>query len=593
MKKILASIALITTLNAHATLGPIPIYLNTEYRTDSPVIGSIASTLSFNADDIKASGVNTFIDFLATVPSVGLVNAQGNIPAIFMRGNESDHTLVLVDGVSINDISSVDGAVGYGLKNIPLNDIEKIEIIKGSGSVVYGASAIAGVISITTKKGESGENATINAKFGTHDSKVYALSASDGDKDGFIRFTHNKYTTNGINAHISDTTGEKDSIDHQATQIKFGNTHFNASYLESENKTEYDKCGFPSSNECLADRKFQKIAINVRKQFNNHWTAKLSHIQSKTEVSTYENNVVSIYASDDYKSTNTTLLNDIKVGNALLNVGLSKIDDENTTDKQEFSSNNVFVTWQKNIINMDVNAGIRHINHSEFGAHTVYNTGIGKNLYKGIKLTANYNTAFDAPSLYQASDPQNPTKLKPETSKNINIGLNKQHSWGRINIELYQNTVNDMVTYKFTTTPSYIDHYSNEDKLTNQGIELSLNANVANYNVGFSHNYNKSRKNNHTTQSLRRPKNTSNLSISKQYGKFNSKVQIIKKSSSLDAGDIKLDGYTLVNLSNGYRINKEIKVLFNINNAFNEDYVIVNGYNQLGRTIELGINCNF
>jgi vitamin B12 transporter len=593
MKRTLASIALITALNVNASLGPIPIYLNTEYRTNSPVISAISSTLSFSADDIKASGANTFLDFLATVPSTGLVNAQGNIPALFMRGNESDHTLVLIDGVSINDISSVSGAVGYGLKNIPLNDIEKIEIIKGSGSVVYGASAIAGVISITTKKGESDENATINAKFGTHNSKAYALSASGGNKNGFIRFTHNEYTTDGINAHISDTTDEKDSISHYATQIKFGNTHFNTSYLEGENKTEYDKCGFPVSNKCLADRKLKKIAINVNKQFNDSWKAQLSHAQSKTKVNTYENDVVSIYASDDYKSTNTTLLNDIKVGNALLNVGLSKIDDENITDKQKFSNKNLFVTWQKNISNIDVNAGIRHINHSEFDTHTVYNTGIGKNLSNGIKITANYNTAFDAPSLFEASDPQNPTKLKPETSKNINIGLNKQHSWGKINIELYKNTVNNMVTYKTTGAPSYVDHYTNEDKLTNQGIELLLNANIANYNVSFSHNYNKSRKNNSATQSLRRAKNTSNLVISKQYGKFNSRVQIIKKSSSLDVGNVELNGYTLVNLSSRYGINKQTKVLLNINNAFDKDYVITKGYNQIGRTVELGVEYKF
>jgi vitamin B12 transporter len=98
---------------------------------------------------------------------------------------------------------------------------------------------------------------------------------------------------------------------------------------------------------------------------------------------------------------------------------LSKIDDENITDKQKFSNKNLFVTWQKNISNIDVNAGIRHINHSEFDTHTVYNTGIGKNLINGIKITANYNTAFDESSLFEVYVPLNPTKLKPETSINI------------------------------------------------------------------------------------------------------------------------------------------------------------------------------
>ena len=82
------------TTATNAVLGPIPIYLNTEYRTDTPVIGSIASTLTFDAEDIALTGANTFLDFLGTVPSVGLFYAQGNVPAIYMRGGDSHHVLV-------------------------------------------------------------------------------------------------------------------------------------------------------------------------------------------------------------------------------------------------------------------------------------------------------------------------------------------------------------------------------------------------------------------------------------------------------------------------------------------------------------------
>ena len=602
---VVAVSALTFSTVTNAVLGPIPIYLNTEYRTESPVISSIASTLSFNADDIKASGANTFLDFLSTVPSVGLVNPQGNVPAIFLRGNEARYTLVLVDGASVNDISSPDAAVGYGLKVIPLNDIEKIEIIKGSGSVVYGASAIGGVISITTKKGADRTRATVSTKFGTHNSKTYTLSANGGDKNGYIRLTHNQYKTDGINAKTTDTTNEKDKISDQATQIKVGNEKFNLSYLEARNKTEYDACFGADKNDCLGDRKLNKITINTNKQINKIWKTKLSLTQTKTDVSTYDNNVISIYSSDDYKSTNITLLNDIKVNNALLNIGLSKVDKENITDKLKFSNKDIFINWQKNINDMDINTGARYIKHDNFGNHTIYNAGIGKYLDDNIKLTINYNTAFNAPSLGHLSDSDNPAKLKPETSQNINIGLNKQHSWGEINIELYKNTVINVVTYTSAVydnswnviTP---DFYTNENKLTNKGVDLSINTKIFGYDIDLSHNYVQSRMNDRNVQAIRRPKNTTNLAIKKQYGKFNPRVQIIRKSSSLDTtggdstlGDITLSGYTLVNLSTNYNINKNAKVLLNIKNATDKNYTIVNKYNQLGRTIELGLDYNF
>jgi vitamin B12 transporter len=597
--------ALTFTTATNAVLGPIPIYLNTEYRTDAPVIGSIASTLSFNEDDIQATGASTFLDFLATVPSVGLVNPQGNVPAVFLHGNEARYTLVLVDGVSVNDISSPDAAVGYGLKVIPLNDIEKVVIIKGAGSVVYGASAIGGVISITTKKGGNGKRATISTKYGTHNSRTYTLSASSGDNNGYVRFTHNKYTTDGINAKTTDTTNEKDSISDHATQIKVGNEKFDISYLESRNKTEYDACFGTDKNDCLGDRKLNKIAVNVNNKFSDTWKTKLSFTQTKIDVNTYDNGVVSVYSSDDYKSTNITLLNDIKIDSALLNIGLSKIDKENITDKLKFSNKDVFVNWQKNNNDMDINTGIRYIKHDNFGDHIIYNAGIGKYLDNSIKLTANYNTAFNAPSLGHLSDSDNPAKLKPETSKNINIGLSKQHPWGKTNVELYKNTVTDVVTYTSTVyddnwnvvTP---DFYTNENKLINKGVEASVNIHTFGYNIDLSHNYVKSRINNRSVQTVRRPKNTTNLAVSKKYGKFNSKIQIIKKSSSLDTtggdstlGDVTLSGYTLVNLSTNYNINNNTKVSLNIKNATDKSYTTVNKYNNLGRTVNLGLNYSF
>ncbi len=175
MKKILGCAIFVASLNSNAVLGPIPIYLDTEYRTDSPVIGSIASTLSFNADEIKATGANTFLEFLATVPSVNLSNPQGGVPGVFIRGNKSEHTLFVVDGVSMVSANSLNGAIEYGMNNIPLNNIEKIDIIKNSGSVLYGSGAIAGVISITTKKGANKKSVILSTKFGTYNTKTYAL----------------------------------------------------------------------------------------------------------------------------------------------------------------------------------------------------------------------------------------------------------------------------------------------------------------------------------------------------------------------------------------------------------------------------------
>lgn len=593
MKKIILATSLALT-NANAALGPIPIYMNAEYRTDSPVISSIAPTFTFTAKDIKTTGVNTFLEFLETVPSINLFNATGNVPAILMRGSESRHTLVLVDGVKINPPNSTDGAVEYGLTSVALNDIEKVEIIKGAGSVLYGSSAIAGVISITTKKGADGKHATVSTKFGTHNSKTYTLSASSGGKEGFVRFTHNKYSTKGINVRTGDTTGEKDGVSNRSTQIKFGNKVFDVSYLVANNKTEYD---IPATTGAFAAplkhglgvRNLAKVSTNINKKFNAIWKTKLSLSQTKSSRNVYTDGALQSWSDKEYKNTTITLLNDIKIDDALLTVGLSKIDEKNITDKKKLSSKDLFVNWQKNIDSFDINAGTRYIKHDEFNNHAIYNAGIAKYLDNSIKLTVNYNTAFNAPVLAQY-DYGITGKLKPETSKNINIGLSKQHSWGEVNIELYKSTVINKISYA-GTFPN--DYYENNGKYISKGVELSANTDLAGYKVNVSHNYNKSRIGDATTQSIRRPKNTTLLTINKQYGKFNIHAQVIKKSSSLDIGNVEMKGYTLLNLSTHYTINKNTKVSLNIKNATDKDYTTAIGFKHFGRTMELGLDYGF
>lgn len=579
-----AVLALILSRTTNAVLGPIPIYLNTEYRTDTPVIGSISSTLIFDEEDIATTGANTFLDFLSTVPSVVLFNAQGNVPAIYMRGSDSHHTLVLVDGVRMNPANSGKGAIEYGLTSISLNDIEKIEIVKGSGSVLYGSSAIAGVIAITTKKGADGKRTKVSTKFGSHNSKTYALSTSNGDKDGYVRFTYNKYTTDGINTRTDDTTGEKDGISNSTTQIKAGNERFDVSYLESRNKTEYDNAGAPDQ---LGDRKFNKIAINVNNKFSDTWKAKLSIAQTKNNRNT---GAGASTIGDRHKSNNISILNDIKIDDALLNIGFSHIEDKNATKNQKLTSENLFVNWQKNINNIDINAGARYINHSKFGNETVYNLGAAKYLNNGIKLTGSYATAFNAPSLPYLLDywgGENPN-LKPETSTSTEIGIEKNYDWGLSAITLFK-----------TKTRNAIGGWPlvNQDTYLAKGVDISTNANIAGYGINFGHTYAKSRANNASTQAVKRPKNITNIEFSKQYGKFNSKAQVINKSSSLISNGEEVNGYTLLNMSTGFNINDNAKMSLSIKNATDKDYKISGGagyrYIQPGRTFTVGLDYSF
>lgn len=590
MKKTLLLVAIVVSLNAYAILGPIPITLNTEYRTTQPIIGSISSTIKLDRAAIEATGANTFLQLLASIPSVGLFNPQGNIPALFIRGNEAKHTLVLIDGVKVHDISSPDGATGYALEAIPLAQIQRIEIVKGPYSSLYGSGAIGGVVQIFTKKGGNRNN--VNVAIGSNNSKKISFSNSFKSDKGFINFNISQYQTDGISALANNT--EKDGIDNQSIGFKIGydineNTNFSIGILKSTIDTQYDDA-FGDRHNKNWHKELENINLTINHQFSDIISGQLAFAEINQNRDSFTNGVSDGFNNKKYQTKDLSLLNDIKLDNALLTVGFSKIEDKNISDNQTLSSKDIFAQWQKKLANFDVNTGMRFINHSDFGDKSVYNLGVAKNLNNGIKLTSSYGTAFNAPTLYQLFDnTYGNSNLKPETTKNVEFGIQKQNFWGDLGLKFYKNNIKNLIDAKDPANSDY--SYINKNELNIKGVELSIAADIKNYLISFSHNLTDSQLNN-TNQQQRRPKNTSNLTLSKTYNKFNSRLQIIKKSSSID-GTTTLDGYALVNLSTQYDYNNTTKISLDINNAFDKNYQIANDYNQLGRVINLGLKYNF
>ena len=288
------------------------------------------------------------------------------------------------------------------------------------------------------------------------------------------------------------------------------------------------------------------------------------------------------------------MLNDIQLDNALLNIGLSRVVDKNKTTPDKVSSNDVFANWQKNINNLDVNAGVRHTRHNKFGSKSIYGLTMAKYLDNAIKVTGGYNTAFNAPSLFYLD---NSPLIKPEVGRNIEIGVERQYDNTLAGVKLFNSKIKESITYDGSWNGA--NDYQNTGKLLAKGVELYANTSIDGYHLDISHHYVDSKLNNETTQSIRRPRNTTDLIIKKQYKGFDSRVQITKKSSSLDdttsngVGDVKLPGYTLINLSTKYAINTHAKVSLIIKNATDKTYETVKNFNNPGRAIEIGLDYNF
>ena len=135
--------AIFISNSANAVIGPIKISLNNEYRTGSPVIGPVATSIKLDKSDIKKTGATTFVDLLEKIPSITFEGGPGNVAAVRIRGSESKHTLLLIDGQKVTIRNTQPN-----FNMIPVSQINRVEILKGPFSSLYGPGAIGGVINV-------------------------------------------------------------------------------------------------------------------------------------------------------------------------------------------------------------------------------------------------------------------------------------------------------------------------------------------------------------------------------------------------------------------------------------------------------------
>ncbi len=580
--------ALIASFKVGAVLGPIPIYLNTEYRTSSPVIGSISSTLSFNKSDIQSSGANTFGDFLATMPGVEYESGQGNLTALRIRGNEAAHTLLLINGAKVT-IS----ATQANLDVVPLDVIEKIEIIKGPFSSLYGPGAIGGVIHLTTNKKQSAKSGNLNISYATHNTKKITLNANNRNENSYLNIALSDYHTDGINATTQDVTGEKDSIDRKSIAINIGTelsetTDIEVNFLNTRATIEYDDL---LGNIPRPDNNLTQFNLKTTHQFSKYFKANLDLRRQNTQ-----------RRSDKYKLNGITLLNEYNVDDSKISFGLENESDQDIGNSKYIKHHDIFTQYQANISGNDIVIGYRNIDHDKFSKHNTYNFGWGRNINNNLRFNAAFGKATNLPNHFQnnLNITQAKTALKPEHSKSIELGVKYQN----INARIYQSKTNDAFSYfdpdnNFNTDNSF---YINQGGIENKGIELGITSKFANWNIVTNATYQQSIDSETKLEQGRRPNKTFNIVAKNKQDKFNYKIQLIAKSATFDHDDNttrgKNPGYALVNLAVTYHYNKKTSISLTVNNALDKSYTIAKtanneSYNQLGRTLNLGLDYGF
>jgi len=586
-------------------------------------IGRVVTVIT--ADQINASQGKSLPQLLNSVPGItfsGANNAPGISSSIFLRGASTGNTLILIDGFAVNNASSIDGS--YDLNAFPLDQIERIEILKGSGSTLYGSDAVAGVINIITKHPkQQGLKANLQASAGTYNTfnesaglngrinqTGVAINLSNTDSKGFAAATdtigngnfkkdsfHQRSASLNLNQQLSDKLTLNGNL--QATNNK-GDLPAGA-FTDNKNYTYNNTFIFGGLGANLhldkGDLKFNISQNSVKNNYNDAAGA------SNFNTAVYQKNTGQITNAEAVFNYNINNYLDITSG---ANVKYSKTNQFSTYDTLKDKHNNIASAYTSLFVKAGVfhlELGGRYNKDSKYGSNFTYTVNPSLYIADQLKIFGAIASAFKAPSLYQLFSQYGNTDLKPETTRSYEAGFD----WALIKNALSFNTVfykydtKDVIYFKNLNDPPY-GVYENGAFQKDKGFESELKLNLDKFTASAYAAYVTGKQTDvsgkETANLFRRPKNTYGATIAYQMlknfsagldYKYTGDRSDTKFNPDFSTSIVNLKHYNLVDAHVQYEANKHISLFGNFQNLFDARYTDWVGYNTRGFNFMAGI----
>ena len=583
-----------------------------------------------NAAQIQQNAGRTIAQLLneqAGLSLPGTLSNLGTVPSIYMRGAASGRTLILIDGAPVGDPSMISNE--FDLNLVPLNQVERIEILKGAQSTLYGSDAIGGVINIITKgKGGGGGGLSYgsygtkqgNFQFNANYKKLdFAIGFENQNADGF---SSARDVTNKSNF---DQDGYQNNSFFVKAKYKFDTLwNLQLSSRKTAYKAAIDYGGFKDDkdneftnatamNGLILQYKKAKTTFQIQYQYTTQDRTYLNDSADRTYL-IYENNQYAgkthfadaFLSTPVHKNVQWIVGTDFRYGayNQIYQ-SISEWGPYNDTFKDTFQFQNALYTSvliNDNAKKWLVELGARYNNHNRFGNNQTFTFNPSYALSNQVRLIASVSTGFKAPSLYQLSYND---QLKAETSFNTELGISFRKGPVFARAVYYNRNIKNGIDY------NYIDYnFFNFIQQKVNGLEIEIQHPISTQH-SFSLNYTlmngqETNQNRITTTDtitynylLKRPKHSVNAqwnyAINKKWsssvtGRF---ISERKDVGGYASPDVTLGYYTLLNASVQYNWSKRITVFANGQNLLNDNFSEVNGYNAIGRMMQFGIRLQF
>jgi len=605
----------------------------TATRVETPIEEIASSMTVISSKEIERKQKATVLEVLKGLPGLDVVQngGVGGTTSIFIRGANSEHTLVMIDGVEVND--PISPGRSYDFAHLTVDNIERIEILRGPQSTLYGSDAIGGVIHIITKKGEGKPKFFLSAEGGSFTTFREATGISGGNKWVNYSFALSRFDTEGIStASKKDGNYERDGYENTSLSAKLGfkpmdnlGIDFILRYMDA--KTELDNFAGVGGDDPNYVQKSNQFLFKTQvglSLFDQVWSQKLGlalndhnrDIKNKKdsqhpfdyEKGRYDGQLLKFDWQHHLQLHKTNALTfgleyEREEGKSkyywesLWGPGQS-IFPKKTANIKGYYIQDEIKLWDR----LFATLGIRIDDHSRFGSETTYRVAPAYLIKEtDTKIKGTFGTGFKAPTLYQLFAPATlwgpigNKDLKPEKSRGWDFGVEQDFLKNRVTLgaTYFRNDFKDLIQFDWG------QGYINIAKAKTEGIELFASVKpIDNLTARINYTYTDTEDKKTGKPLLRRPRNKMGLDLNYHFldkGNLNLGAIYVGKRDDWKPYPVRgrIGGYTLVNLAASYDITKNFQIFGRVDNLFDKDYEEVSGYGTSGLSFFGGLKLSF
>lgn len=566
----------------------------------------VGSSISILTDtDIEALGTDFVIDAIATIPGV-TINQNGTFggsASVRIRGASNEQTLVIFDGVVANDPTSPGG--GFNFARVDVSNIDRIEVLKGPQSTLWGTDAIGGVVNIITKRPEKSLNGNAFAQAGSFNSLRGGAAVQGANERFDFRLAATGMSTDGI-SKADEVNGNSEKDGYDATTISAmggmslnGDTRLQANLLWTDAESEFDSFSFGDQGNVadgdevsMTEELVSNISLHMP-LLDGNFTNQILLGYSEIDRSNFTDSTSSFSSKGNrktYRYQGTLQVNEFN----RLAFGAEREDSEANDD--DTSINGLFAIYELQANEaLTLTFGLRRDDHDRFDAETTGRFSVAYNLHDQVTLRASWGEGFKAPTLFQttffccgATSPN--TDLRPETSDAYDIGVTfrSPDARGEIGLTYFDQDTTNLINFSFA-----IGGYENIASATSSGIEIDGHYRFTEWLDAAMSFAKIDAKDGAGDALVRVPEHSGDVLISfNPDGRMSGTVQFKYNGEEQDRNGV-VPSWTRVDLAGRFAVSQSVDLYARVENLFDEQYQQIIGYGTPGLSGHIGARWSF